>query len=75
VAAKEKQTGEEAMRVVGRRRAPAQLLDLSHDTAAEVIAWRRALPTPFVLRGVYRFGSHEEADAWLLKTLTRPAQR
>jgi hypothetical protein len=75
VAISEDKTGQWAMRVVGRRLAPARLLDLSRDTAAEAIAWRRAMPTPFVPRGVYRFGSHEEADAWLLRTLTRPARR
>jgi hypothetical protein len=26
---------------------------------------------PFLPRGVYRFKSHEEADAWTMKMLTR----
>jgi hypothetical protein len=26
---------------------------------------------PFLPRGVYRFNSHEEADAWTMKMLTR----
>jgi hypothetical protein len=28
-------------------------------------------PTPFVPKGVYRFSSHEEAQEWLTKMLTR----
>ena len=27
---------------------------------------------PYMPRGVYRFHTHEEADAWTLKMLTRP---
>ena len=27
---------------------------------------------PFVPRGVYRFKTHEEADEWMIKMLTRP---
>ena len=27
---------------------------------------------PFVPHGVYRFKSHEESDAWMMKMLTRP---
>jgi hypothetical protein len=37
-----------------------------------VRAWRRALKTPFVPRGVYRFETHEAADRWLWEMLTRP---
>jgi hypothetical protein len=57
-------------RVVGRRRVP-NLLDPSLDTRAAARAWRRAFPTPFVPKGVYRFSSHEEAQEWLIKMLTR----
>jgi hypothetical protein len=42
------------------------------DSSAAVKAWRRALPTPFVPRGVYRFRSHEEADRWMWEMITRP---
>ena len=35
-------------------------------------AWRRALGGIRVPRGAYKFHSHEEADAWLMKHLTRP---
>lgn len=37
----------------------------------EVESWRRAFKTPFIPKGVYRFKTHEEADAWTLKMLTR----
>jgi hypothetical protein len=41
------------------------------DTAEHARAWRRALNTPFVPRGVYRFETHEAADRWLWEMLTR----
>jgi len=59
------------MKTVGRRRLPADLLDPALDNAAIAIGWRTAFPTPFVPRGVYRFRSHEEADAWLWQMITR----
>ena len=62
---------QEAMRVVGRRRPPAKLA-LGTDTKVAARAWRRAFPTPFVKRGVYRFASHEEADRSLWEMITRP---
>ncbi len=34
-------------------------------------SWRKAFPTPFVPKGVYRFHTHEEADAWMEKMLAR----
>ena len=30
---------------------------------------------PFVPHGVYRFKSHEESDAWMMKMLTRATDR
>ncbi len=33
--------------------------------------WSEAMKTPFVPRGVYRFNSHEEADEWMWKMITR----
>jgi hypothetical protein len=58
-------------RVVGRRRRPLALGGAG-DTIASVLAFRKAFPTPFVPRGVYRFRSHEEADRWMWEMLTRP---
>ena len=57
------------MKVVGRRRwrgglaATAGLLDL---------ALRLRAGKPFVPKGVHRFASFEESDAWSLMMLTRP---
>jgi hypothetical protein len=62
---------DKAARVVGRRRRPLALGDTG-DTIASVLAFRKAFPTPFVPRGVYRFRSHEEADRWMWEMLTRP---
>jgi hypothetical protein len=61
---------DEAVRTVGRRRPPVALRQA--DTKEAAIAWRRAFPTPFVPKGVYRFTSHEEADRWLWEMITRP---
>ena len=57
-------------KTVGRRSAPDPL-KLAGQTKNSQRAWRQALPTPFVPKGVYRFNSHEEADAWMLKMITR----
>ena len=59
-------------KVVGRRvwrgglEATAPLLDLS-------VALRG--DKPFVPKGVHRFTSFEESDAWLLRMMTRPSKR
>lgn len=58
-------------KVVGRRVARKDTLALVPGEIEDVKAWRAAFPTPFVPRGVYRFRSHEEADQWLWKMLTR----
>ena len=57
------------MRVVGRRKDPSPTLE-------NVRALQRLLQElrgkhPFLPRGVYRFKSHQEADAWQMKMLTR----
>lgn len=62
--------GDVPIRIVGRRQ-PAATLSAVADTKAEARAWRAAFPTPFVPRGVYRFRSHEEADEWLWRMITR----
>ena len=62
--------GDPAGKTVGRR-GPGNPLSLQGQTKADKRAWRDALPTPFVPKGVFRFQSHEEADAWMLKMITR----
>ncbi len=69
--AQEHRDDEGPVRVVGRRRNPPALGGAG-DTSAAAAAWRRAFPTPFVPRGVYRFRSHEEADRWMWEMITRP---
>ncbi|HEX6565960.1 MAG TPA: hypothetical protein VF020_16845 [Chthoniobacterales bacterium] len=59
------------VKTVGRRRPPADLLDPARDNVASAVGWRTAFPTPFIPRGVYRFQSHQEADAWLWQMITR----
>lgn len=58
-------------KTVGRRGTPRALEDVTRDSKQSAAAWSRALDTPFVPRGVYRFRTHEEADAWLWAMITR----
>lgn len=62
---------EEIGKVVGRRRPPTRLA-VERGRKAAAAAWKRAFNRPFVPRGVYRFSSHEEADAWMWSMITRP---
>ncbi len=61
-------------KTVGRR-APRDPFALKGQTKADKRAWRRAFPTPFLPKGVFRFHSHEEADEWLMKMITRVRPR
>ena len=63
---------DEAGRVVGRRTKAPDGLRLEQRTKADSIAWRRCFGGVRIPRGVHRFRSHEEADAWLWKMITRP---
>jgi hypothetical protein len=57
-------------KTVGRRSAPSGLPDTTTCTPADARDWQRAFRTPGIPRGVHRFASHEEADAWLMKMIT-----
>ncbi len=58
-------------KMVGSRGAPDPL-KASPNTIADAEEWSRVFPTLRGTRpGVYRFHSHEEADEWLMKHLTR----
>ncbi len=60
-------------KVVGRRQMPRDPLALRPGNRIEdARAWKRALRTMPVPKGVYRFRTHEEADEWLWQMLTRP---
>ena len=53
-------------KVVGHRRPPADGLSPSNaPRVTDAKAWQRALGGLRIPRGVYRFRTHEEADAWL----------
>ena len=58
-------------RIVGRRSPPGDALVIRSNRRADAVAWQRALGGNGVPRGVYRFRTHEEADAWLWQTITR----
>jgi hypothetical protein len=58
-------------KIVGQRTPRKNTLAPVPGEIEDVKAWRAAFPTLFVPRGVYRFRSHEEADEWLWKMLTR----
>lgn len=57
-------------KTVGRRTAPNPLR-VREGEIAESEKWRRTFGGIRVPKGVYRFHSHEEADEWLMKHLTR----
>jgi len=58
-------------KTVGRRRAPVDPLDPVSSTKASASAWHEAFKKRHTKKGVFRFNSHEEADKWLWKMLTR----
>ena len=58
-------------KTVGRRR-PIDPLRVRASDIADSEAWRRTFGGVRVPRGVFKFHSHEEADAWLMRHLTRP---
>jgi hypothetical protein len=60
---------EEIGKTVGRRRAPDPLQINEGQTKAAARAWQALKPLQKIRPGVYRFRSHEEADAWLLDKL------
>jgi len=66
--------GEKIDRFVGQRTKSPDGLDLSASTKANSIAWRESFGGVRVPRGVYRFKTHEEADQWLWRMITRPKE-
>ncbi len=59
-----------ASRVVGRRVKPSPLKVIPGEIE-HAREWRKAFPTPFVPKGLYRFKTHEAADEWMWKMITR----
>ena len=59
-------------KTVGHRRPPKDGLAPSKAQRVEdAVAWQRAFGGLPVARGVYRFRTHEEADAWLWEKMTQ----
>ncbi len=58
-------------KVVGRRKPPADPLDPLTHRKDDARTWHETFRTGGLPKGVYRFHSHEEADEWLWKMLTR----
>jgi hypothetical protein len=59
-------------RFVGRRTKTPDALSTATSNKADAVAWQKALGGLRVPRGVYRFKTHEEADEWLWRMITRP---
>ena len=59
-------------RFVGRRTKTPDALSTATSNKADAIAWQKAFGGLRVPRGVYRFKTHEEADEWLWRMITRP---
>ena len=59
-------------RLVGRRTKTPEALSTATSSRADAIAWRKALGGVRVPRGVHRFKTHEEAEQWLWRMITRP---
>ena len=59
-------------RVVGKRTKTPDALSLTNSNKVDAVAWQKALGGVRVPKGVYRFKTHEEADEWLWRMITRP---
>ena len=57
------------MKVVGRRKDPSPTLE--NVRALQGLLRDLRGKNPFLPRGVYRFKSHQEADEWQMRMLTR----
>jgi hypothetical protein len=60
------------IKVVGRRQPADPLAITPAQRGADARAWKKAFHLLRIPSGVYRFRTHEEADAWLLQMLIRP---
>jgi hypothetical protein len=58
-------------RFVGKRTKAPNALSTATSNIADAVAWQKALGGLRIPRGVYRFKTHEEADAWMVKMLAR----
>ncbi len=58
-------------KTVGRRKAPRNAFAYAMGLQSTVATFQRTLKRGLCPRGVYRFHSHEEADAWMMKMISR----
>ncbi len=58
-------------RFVGRTGTPDSL-STANSRKADSIAWQKKFGGTGIPKGVYRFQTHEEADEWLWRMITRP---
>lgn len=58
-------------KTVGRRTAPSDGLKGVIQTIEDARQWKKAFGAPHIPKGVQRFKTHEEADIWLMKMITR----
>jgi hypothetical protein len=66
------ESGDPRAKVVGRRRQPAAGSEALRAAAQLNLLASQLRNRPFrVKRGVYRFKSHEEADAWMMNLYIR----
>jgi hypothetical protein len=63
---------EKVDRFVGRRTRTPDALSLAGSRKSDAIARRNAFGGVRVPRGVFRFKTHEEADQWLWRMISRP---
>jgi hypothetical protein len=61
-------------RFVGRRTKAPDALSVKNSKKADAIAWQKTFGGLRIPRGVYRFRTHEEADEWLWRMISRPNQ-
>jgi hypothetical protein len=59
-------------RFVGRRTKAPDALSTATSSKADAVAWQKAFGGLRTPRGVFRFKTHEEADEWLWRMITRP---
>jgi hypothetical protein len=61
-------------KMVGRRSAPADSFEYGMQLQRTGGELSRTLGVSRIPKGVFRFHSHEEADAWMMKHLTKAEQ-
>lgn len=59
-------------KTVGRRKPPRDSFAAGMKLQRLAVNWAESSDRRFVPKGVYRFDSHEEADRWMWKMITRP---